>query len=237
MRREVPFSGAGLPVLRHQRASPPLNECCCFNSVSNLEKNAKLMLYNERLIVQEIENICVIRFNNPKDRNPLSVTVQIELDAILSEQIPKSKAIIFTGVADVFASGADLREIARLKTGSEVREFGLRGQRLMQKIADAPCLTIAAVNGYCFGGAFDLALACKIRIASPNALFSHPGANLGIMTGWGGTQRLPRLIGEAAALEMFLLAKRIDANEALQIGLVKEIAQDSMRVALKLATF
>lgn len=185
-------------------------------------------------ILVETENqTAIIRFNNPKERNPLSVAVQIELDNILSAQIPKSKAIIFTGTADVFASGADLREIAALKTEAQVREFGLRGQNLMRKIADAPCLTIAAINGFCFGGAFDLALACKVRIAAPNALFSHPGANLGIMTAWGGTQRLPRLIGEAAALEMFLTAKRIGADEALKIGLINEIAADVLARAVE----
>jgi enoyl-CoA hydratase/carnithine racemase len=117
-----------------------------------------------------------------------------------------------------------------------VREFGLRGQLLMQKIAAAPCQTVAAINGYCFGGAFDLALACKIRVASPIAVFSHPGANLGIITGWGGTQRLPRLIGEALALEMFLTAKRIEANEALQIGLVNQISDNLLEKAFELAT-
>lgn len=188
------------------------------------------------MIVEQLNEICVIRFNRPKEKNPFSVAVQIELDKILSEQIPKSKAIIFTGSRDVFASGADLREIAALKTDLEVREFGLRGQNLMRKIAGAPCLTIAAVNGYCFGGAFDLALACNVRIASPNALFSHPGANLGIMTGWGGTQRLPRIVGEAAALEMFLTAKRVDANEALKIGLIKKISENPLEAAFEIAS-
>lgn len=190
----------------------------------------------EKLIVVQSENICVIRFNNSAERNPLSVEVLIELDSILGEQIPKSKAMIFTGTEDVFASGADLREISALESEREVREFGLRGQLLMQKIAAAPCQTVAAINGYCFGGAFDLALACKIRVASPIAVFSHPGANLGIITGWGGTQRLPRLIGEALALEMFLTAKRIEANEALQIGLVNQISDNLLEKAFELAT-
>jgi enoyl-CoA hydratase/carnithine racemase len=133
------------------------------------------------------------------------------------------KMLVFTGAEDVFASGADLREIAQI-TNKNVRQFALRGQDLMHKISNLNQLTIAAINGFCFGGALDLALSCDKRIASPNAQFSHPGANLGIMTGWGGTQRLPRLVGEAKALEMFLTAKRVDANEALQIGLIDEIS-------------
>ena len=194
------------------------------------------MFGNAAILVQPLEATTIIRFNNALERNPLSVAVQIELDRILTAQIPVTKAIIFTGTNDVFASGADLREIARLQDESKVREFGLRGQNLMRKIADSNCLTVAAINGFCFGGAFDLALACKVRIASRNAVFSHPGANLGIVTAWGGTQRLPQIIGEARALEMFLTAERIDANEALRIGLINEIADDVVNRAVELAT-
>jgi enoyl-CoA hydratase/carnithine racemase len=180
-------------------------------------------------------NIAVVRFNRPKERNPLSVAVLNELDIYLSALDENLKAVIFTGSEDVFASGANLREIAALNTVREVREFGLRGQRLMQKIADLPFPTIAAVNGFCFGGAFDLALACSVRIASPNAVFSHPGANLGIITGWGGTQRLPRIIGEAPALETFLTAKRFSADEALKLGLISQITQNPLQAALDIA--
>jgi enoyl-CoA hydratase/carnithine racemase len=96
----------------------------------------------------------------------------------------------------------------------------------MNKIATSKKETAAAINGFCFGGALDLALACNKRIASPDAMFSHPGAKLGIITGWGGTQRLPRLIGEAKALEMFLTAKRVNAVEALRIGLIDKISKN-----------
>lgn len=189
----------------------------------------------ENLIIEESDKVCVIRFNNLAERNPLSIQIQIELERILSETILKCPAIIFTGTQNVFASGANLREIAALKTESEIREFGLRGQNLMQKIYNAPCLTIAAVNGFCFGGAFDLALACKVRVAAPNAVFSHPGANLGIITGWSGTQRLPRLVGEAAALEIFLTGRRIDASEALKMNLIDQISENALDAALRLA--
>jgi enoyl-CoA hydratase/carnithine racemase len=93
-------------------------------------------------------------------------------------------------------------------------------------------VTIAAINGYCFGGALDLAVACRHRIASPNAQFAHPGVSLGIITGWGGTQRLPRLIGETPTLEMLLTAGRFDAEWALRRGLVDEIADDPLEYAL-----
>lgn len=175
----------------------------------------------------------IIQFVRPQARNPLSIETLKLLHRIIDDVSTNQeiKKIIFTGAEDVFASGANLREVAEV-TKDTAREFALRGQTLMKKIANAPQTTIAAINGYCFGGALDLALSCDLRIASPNAVFSHPGANLGIITGWGGTQRLPRLIGEAKALEMFLTAKRVSAKEALQIGLIDEIAENPLETAL-----
>ena len=143
-----------------------------------------------------------------------------------------SRPLIFTGENDVFASGADLRQIAAV-AADKAEEFALRGQRLMTRIAALPQTTVAAVNGFCFGGALDLALACDRLIASPNAKFAHPGAGLGIITGWGGTQRLPRLIGTANTLEMFFSATPVDAERALAIGLVDEIVADSLSAALR----
>jgi enoyl-CoA hydratase len=180
---------------------------------------------NDAILTEIIDKNLIVRFNRPEIRNPLSIFVMEKLYRIIDEiEIDKTiKMLIFTGAEDVFASGADLREIAQI-TSENVRQFALRGQDLMNKIANLNQLTIAAINGFCFGGALDLALSCDKRIASPDAQFSHPGANLGIMTGWGGTQRLPRLVGEAKALEMFLTAKRVEANEALQIGLIDEIS-------------
>ena len=179
---------------------------------------------SQAIIVENAETTTIIRFNRPKLRSPLSVSVLMELHSIADDLSLRTdvETVVFTGVDDVFASGADLREIA-LVTSETAREYAIRGQSLMRKISELPQQTIAFVNGFCFGGALDLALSCNKRIATPAALFCHPGVNLGIMTGWGGTQRLPRLIGEAFALEMFLTAKRIDAKQALQIGLIDEI--------------
>lgn len=184
------------------------------------------------LAVERLENVTVIRFIRPEIRSPLSVAVLEELDELVDEAV--RKALIFTGTADVFASGADLREIAEV-TAETAPEFSLRGQNLMNKIAAHSQTTIAAINGYCFGGALDLALACDNRIASPNALFAHPGVDLGIITGWSGTQRLPRLIGKAMALEMFMTARRVTADEALRIGLVDAVSVDPLESALELA--
>src|SRR5690606_29730437 len=135
---------------------------------------------------------------------------------------------------NIFASGANLREIAVVDSAT-ARGFAERGQRLMGMIADLPQTNIAAINGPCFGGALDLALACDIRIASPNATFCHPGAGLGIITGWGGTQRLPRLVGRANALEMFFTASPIDSARALQIGLVHAFADEPVAAAMEIS--
>jgi len=171
----------------------------------------------------------IVQFTRPEIRNPLSTSVLDELYKVLDET--RSEKIIFTGSAESFASGADLREIA-LVTQERARSFAEYGQQLMCKVSQLSQLTIAAINGYCFGGALDLALACDIRIASPNAKFAHPGTGLGIITGWGGTQRLPRLVGRANALEMFFTASPIDAGHAARIGLIDAIAEDVLTAAL-----
>lgn len=182
--------------------------------------------------VETIGDALIVRFVRPEMRNPLSIEVLERIHQIVDDLPRDISKVIFTGTDDVFASGADLREIAEV-TGENAKEFAIRGQTLMQKIADLPTKTIAAVNGYCFGGALDLALACDLRIASPKAEFCHPGANLGIMTGWGGTQRLPWLVGEAMALEMFMTAKRVKASEAVAIGLVDKISESLLESALE----
>jgi enoyl-CoA hydratase len=185
----------------------------------------------QKIKIETSQNAVVIHFTNPTERNPLSIEILTYLHQILEDLMMPShrKKIIFTGTEDVFAAGANLREIAEI-TGETAREYALRGQHLMRKIAGLPNETISFVNGFCFGGALDLALSCDKRIAAPTAIFCHPGANLGIMTGWGGTQRLPRLVGEAKALEMFLTAKRVGADEALRIGLVDEIAEKFKKI-------
>jgi enoyl-CoA hydratase len=98
----------------------------------------------------------------------------------------------------------------------------------MRAVANSPKPVVAAIRGYCMGGGLDLALACHARIASNDAVFAHPGGSLGIITGWGGTQRLPRLIGRGRALDMLVTGRRLDATEALDFGLIHKIVGDSV---------
>ena len=180
--------------------------------------------------------IVIVRFTRPSQRNPLSKQILCELDATLTTIFAREElsAIIFTGSEDVFASGANVRELIELDQAT-AREFSRFGQNLFQRIADAKQITIAAINGFCMGGALDLALACDIRVASTSAVFSHPGAKLGIITGWGGTQRLPRVIGRARALEFFATARRYSAAEALSMGLVTRVKDPVLEGAREIA--
>ena len=188
------------------------------------------------LVVEEHEGVAVLRINRPDYRNSLSLATlsSLELAFRTLSARPDITAFVFTGTADAFASGADIRELRAL-TPDSARAFAGRGQRLFQSIADARQLTVAAVNGYCMGGGLDLALACRLRVASPAAVFAHPGARLGIITGWGGTQRLPRLVGAARAFEMFMTGRRLSAAEAFEWGLVSYVEEDLLGRAFGLA--
>ena len=181
-------------------------------------------------------SILLVRFNRPTERNPLSISTLTGLSNSLPNWIGSDhiEAIIFMGEGDVFASGANIRELTSLDR-SAAKRFSELGQNLLNTISRARQRTIAAINGYCIGGALDLALACDMRIASAKATFAHPGARLGIITGWGGTQRLPRLIGKTRALELFATARTIDALNALQIGLIDQIGDPVLEAALRLA--
>ncbi len=135
-----------------------------------------------------------------------------------------------------FSAGADLNEIVRLN-GPCALEFSRDGQALMDVVDNYPAPVCAAITGYCMGGGLDLALACDLRIAAPHAIFGHRGAALGLITGWGGTQRLPRLLGKGRALELFTAAEKLTATRALGIGLIDAIAADPVEEAIRRLTW
>jgi enoyl-CoA hydratase/carnithine racemase len=174
----------------------------------------------------------------------LTKAVLAEIDNLLDEI---SRSALFSGVviaanAKSFATGAEMAEV-RVVEGLAAREFAERGQHVCRRIAAFQLPVVAAIRGFCLGGGLDLALACHGRVAAYDASIGHPGAALGLLTGWGGTQRLPDLVGKAAAIEMLLTAVRIPATQALTMGLVDELASscdlisaavrraESMRVA------
>jgi enoyl-CoA hydratase len=175
----------------------------------------------------------VLRFHRPELRNPLSTPTLDQLDRLFTqaEHDPEITTLVLTGSGNIFASGADLREVGQLNSTSAF-DFSRRAQQLFDRFTTSRLLTIAAVNGTCMGGALDLIASCKRRIASLEARFGHPGARLGIITGWGGTQRLPRLLGRARALDLMLTARMLSAEEALSMGLVDEMAKDATACAL-----
>jgi enoyl-CoA hydratase len=188
-------------------------------------------------VVTEVhDSIAIVRFNRPTQRNPLSLVTLHDLKRITPALFARNDihAVIFTGTGDVFASGANIRELAQLNVESAL-QFSKFGQDLFQTIAAAKQVTIAAINGYCMGGGLDIALACDIRVASRDAVFSHPGARLGIITGWGGTQRLPRIIGRPRALEFFATARRYSSASALQMGLISRIGDPVMECTIECA--
>jgi enoyl-CoA hydratase/carnithine racemase len=154
------------------------------------------------------------------------------LTGLVRKLASEKRPIVITGNHLFFSAGAELAEIAAL-SGLQAYEFARVGQQLMTTVEQFPAPVYAAIEGYCMGGGLDLALACHRRIASPRAVFGHRGAALGLMTGWGGTQRLPRLIGKGRALQMFIAAEKIYAQEALRIGLVNAVVEDPVEEAVK----
>lgn len=134
---------------------------------------------------------------------------------------------VISGADTAFAVGADITELVKLSP-SAAFEFSRAGQRVMQMIECSRVPVVAAIRGYCMGGGLDLALACHSRIATPDAVFAHPGGALGILTGWGGTQRLARLIGRSRALEILTTGVKLTAQESLNCGLISEIAPASV---------
>lgn len=183
--------------------------------------------------VDSRQEAVILRLCSRDGTNRLASARVKALTAEIKKILPAHKPLIVTGNQRFFSAGADLNEINRLG-GSASYDFALMGQELMRLVAEFP-FTMAAIDGYCMGGGLDLALACTFRIAAPGAIFGHRGAALGILTGWGGTQRLPRLVGKAQALSMFLTAEKLSTARAMEIGLISAIHADPLAAALRVA--
>jgi enoyl-CoA hydratase/carnithine racemase len=182
----------------------------------------------KHLSIEQINGIHVLRLQSDDGMNRVTTACILELTNALSALAGNMQALIITGNQKFFSAGADLHEVAALNATSGF-EFSQMGQRLRNSIECSPAPVYAAISGYCMGGGLDLALACHRRIAAPNAILGHRGAALGLITGWGGTHRLPRLVGKGAAIQMFVAAETMTADHALQIGLINALADDPVQ--------
>ncbi|MCX6151649.1 MAG: enoyl-CoA hydratase-related protein [Ignavibacteriales bacterium] len=201
------------------------------------------MRYNN-LILEIDGNIAVIKINRPEKLNALNFATMKELRKIF-QKLKKDEnifVIIITGSGDkAFIAGADISELNQL-TKKSGKQFSLFGQTIFNMIENFEKPVIAAVNGFALGGGCELALACHIRLASDNAKFGQPEVGLGLIPGYGGTQRLAQLINNGRAMEYILTGDLIDAAEALRIGLVNkvypqaELLAQAKKMALKICT-
>lgn len=197
----------------------------------------------ESIVFKKEGNIGIITINRPQAMNALNSQVLTELDAAI-EGVKKDKDIyvlLLTGEGKAFVAGADIGEMSS-KTPEEAKSFAKKGMELFRKIEELTIPTIALVNGFALGGGCELAMSFDIRIASEKAKFGQPEVGLGITPGFGGTQRLPRLVGLAKAKELIFTCDMIGAVEALNIGLVNkittldELIKEGMAMADKIAS-
>lgn len=176
------------------------------------------------IIAEKIGKIGVITFNRPEVLNALNSEVLEQLKIVVDEfeADENIRVIVFTGKGKSFISGADISEMENLR-GLDIARFSSKGRNIFRKIELMNKPTICAVNGYAFGGGLEFALCTDIRIAGERASFAFPEAGLGVIPGFSGTQRLPRLIGAAKAKEMLFTGKVIKADKAFEMGLVNSI--------------
>lgn len=196
------------------------------------------------VLSRDADGVRVLTIDRPDKLNALNRQTLESLDAAFAAagEDPSVRTLVLTGSGGkAFVAGADIAEMNAL-TAIEGREFSLLGQRLMRRIERLPKPVIAMVNGYALGGGLELAMACHLRVAADSARLGQPEVNLGLIPGFGGTQRLLRLAGRAATLELCLLGAPIDAARALQLGLVNrvmpaaDLESETMKLAAQLAS-
>ena len=179
----------------------------------------------ENIRLEKSGSLAVITLDRPKVLNALNAATFAELDAAFDELAVDTevRVVLLTGAGErAFAAGADIRELAAVTAG-EGKAFSLRGQAVLRKIETLAKPVIACVRGFALGGGCELAMACTFRIAADDAKFGQPEVKLGVIPGYGGSQRLPRLVGRGAAMKLLLTGAIIDAQESLRIGLVDQV--------------
>ena len=179
----------------------------------------------ENLLVERDGAVLVVTINRPKVLNALNAATLTDLDAVLDGEAADEgiRAIVLTGAGEKsFVAGADINELA-VQTAVGGREHARHGQQLLDRLERFGKPIVAAINGFALGGGCELAMACTIRIAADTARFGQPEINLGLIPGYAGSQRLPRLVGRGRALELLLLGHQITAEDAWRIGLVNRV--------------
>jgi enoyl-CoA hydratase len=176
------------------------------------------------LTIDLSDRIATVTLNRPEKLNALNVELIAELGRCINElrQREDVGAVILTGTGRAFAAGADIAELAAL-SAVDAHALSKRGQRVFGEFETSPKPTIAAINGFALGAGCELAMACHVRVAAETARLGQPEVKLGLTPGYGGTQRLPRLVGRGRALQLLLTGEAIDAAEALRIGLVNRV--------------
>ena len=187
---------------------------------------------------EQKDQVAVLTIDRPEALNALNTQVLCDLDEAIAkvEQADDVRVVILTGAGRSFVAGADIGEMKGF-SAIDGKKFGVHGGSIFLRLENLSKPVIAAVNGFALGGGCELAMACDIRLASEKAKFGQPETGLGITPGFGGTQRLPRIVGVSKALELILTAKTIGAEEAKAIGLVSEVypAEELMDKAMELA--
>lgn len=186
----------------------------------------------EFLLLDVADRIATVTLNRPEKLNALNAQLLRELGALWDDLSGRGDVgvIILTGAGRAFVAGADISALADEPAGA-LEKVARAGQALFRRIEQSPKPVIAAVNGFALGGGFELALACHMRVASSQAKFGLPEVKLGLMPGYGGTQRLPRLVGRGRALQLILTGDTIDANEALRLGVANLVVEPAALAA------
>ena len=176
--------------------------------------------------------IRTVRLDRPEARNALTPDALDELERAVTEA--DEPVVYLTGVGGSFSAGADLDVVSRLSP-EDARDFAAHGQRVARSIERADAVVVAGIDGHCLGGGLELALAADVRVATPASTFGEPGVTFGLFGAWGGTGRLPTVVGRGHAADLIASGRTIDAETALEMGLISRIVEEPRTVAVEIA--
>jgi len=179
--------------------------------------------------IDDADSVRVVTLDRPERRNALTPAGLESLAAAVRD--PPTPVVYLRGAGEAFCAGADLASVAALADGGDVEAFVRRGQRTADAIEDSPAVVVAGIDGAARGGGVELAAACDLRVATPAATFAEPGVTFGLFGAWGGTVRLPELLGLGEAMDLSLSGRVVDAAEARRIGLVSRVVEEPRSVA------